>query len=78
MVIRMAKVRIEQQGRILLPKTVRDKLGLRVGEELLLEERDGVITLRPAISFAEFAASLKGCIHGSSLDPLDVKKIWKM
>lgn len=41
---------IDQAGRVVVPKRIRDKLGLRGGEELEVEERDGVIELRPAAS----------------------------
>jgi AbrB family looped-hinge helix DNA binding protein len=39
---------IDRLGRVVVPKPIRDKLGLQGGETLEIEERDGVIELRPA------------------------------
>ena len=56
MVKPMEKVRVEKQGRILLPKKVRERPGLQEGEQLQLAERDGAIILTPVLSPQEFAA----------------------
>ena len=42
------KASIDRLGRVVVPKPIRDKLRLRGGETLEVEERDGVIELRPA------------------------------
>jgi len=39
---------IDRSGRIVVPKAIRDRLGLRGGEDLEILERDGVIELWPA------------------------------
>jgi AbrB family looped-hinge helix DNA binding protein len=39
---------IDSLGRVVVPKSIRDRLRLRGGELLEIEERDGVIELRPA------------------------------
>lgn len=39
---------IDRLGRVVVPKPVRDRLQLQGGETLDVEERDGVIELRPA------------------------------
>jgi AbrB family looped-hinge helix DNA binding protein len=39
---------IDRLGRVVVPKPIRDKLQLRGGETLDVQERDGVIELRPA------------------------------
>ena len=39
---------IDRSGRIVIPKPIRDRLRLVGGEELEVEERDGVIEIRPA------------------------------
>jgi AbrB family looped-hinge helix DNA binding protein len=38
---------IDRLGRVVVPKPIRDRLQLRGGEVLEVEERDGVIELRP-------------------------------
>ena len=39
-------VKISSKGQIVIPKCVREKLGLQVGEKLLVVSRDGEILLR--------------------------------
>ncbi len=38
---------IDGAGRVVVPKAIRDKLGLRGGTRLEITERDGVIELHP-------------------------------
>lgn len=39
---------MDEAGRVVIPKAVRDRLGLESGEPLELRERDGCIELEPA------------------------------
>ena len=41
-----AIVKISSKGQIVIPKCVREKLGLQTGEKLLVVSRDGEILLR--------------------------------
>jgi AbrB family looped-hinge helix DNA binding protein len=41
------KTTIDSGGRVVLPKAIRDSLGLAAGEELEVRERDGRIELEP-------------------------------
>lgn len=41
------QVKIDRAGRIVLPKAVRDKLGLAPGDSLELEQRGNRVTLFP-------------------------------
>ena len=41
-------LKIDKAGRVILPKPVRDRLGLRAGSDLEMEETAGGIVLRPA------------------------------
>ena len=43
----MSLTRLSTKGQVVLPKDVRDRLGLRPGTELDVEVRDGVVVLRP-------------------------------
>ena len=47
MVIKMEKISLEKQGRILIPKKVRSKLRWRPGEELALIVEKNEVILRP-------------------------------
>lgn len=42
------KTTIDRLGRVVVPKPIRERLQLRGGETLDVEERDGVVELRPA------------------------------
>lgn len=42
------KTTIDAAGRVLIPKPLRDRLGLAVGERLELRERDGRIEIEPS------------------------------
>lgn len=78
MVIDMDKVRLEKQGRVLIPKNVRERLGLRVGEEMAVRVENEGIILKPSRSLADFSSELKGCVKESTIDPLALKKMWGM
>ena len=41
-------LKIDKAGRVVLPKPLRDRLGLRAGSDLEIEEAPGAIVLRPA------------------------------
>ncbi len=43
-------VQIDKFGRILIPKSVREKMGFKPEQSLELEDNEGKITLRPALS----------------------------
>ena len=77
MEIKMEKILIEKQGRILIPKKARNRLGLRSGEELALIIGDKEIILRPFRSIEDFSSDLKGCVKESKINPLELKKIWR-
>ena len=42
----MARTRITTKGQVTIPKEVRERLGLRPGDELEFTEEDGVFRLR--------------------------------
>ena len=78
MVIKMEKVFLEQQGRVLIPKDVRKELGLHSGVEMALEVRKDKIILKPFKSAKELSSQVKGCVKESKIDPLELKKMWGM
>ena len=74
----MANILLEKQGRILIPKPIRDRLKLRSGEKISIVVEGNKIVLRPYKDIKEFSTQLRGCIKGSTIDPLELKKMWKM
>lgn len=78
MVLKMVKTTLEKQGRIFIPKKIREDLGLRIGEELSLDIRKNEIVVKPFKNLKDFSSRLRGCVKESKIDPLDIKKIWRM
>ena len=76
--INMGKeVEIEERGRILIPKELREELRLKAGQKLSIEKRGEEIVIKPTINSKKFISELKGCIKRSKIKPMEVKKIWE-
>ena len=70
---------VDSKGRILIPKNVRDKAGLKLGGKARIKiERENIIISAP-VSPEEFIKEMEGCIKEGvpTIDPLDLKKIWR-
>jgi AbrB family looped-hinge helix DNA binding protein len=68
----MAKTRMTTKGQVTIPKEVRDRLGLRPGDELEFTETDGVFHVSKAtssIAIKKYRGYLK---HLSGCDPDEV------
>lgn len=66
----MARTRVSPKYQIVIPKEVRESIDLRVGQELQVVTKGGVITLVPERSLA----SLRGFAKGIRTDKLREKK----
>ena len=49
----MAIVRVDPKGRLVIPKRVREKVGLKEGGFAKVEARDGVVVIEPLKSVGE-------------------------
>jgi len=56
------KSAIDKSGRVIIPKALRDKLGLAGGEELELTEENGAIEIRPAAMDVEMVETPEGVV----------------
>jgi AbrB family looped-hinge helix DNA binding protein len=70
------KTRLSTKGQLIIPKEIRDRFGWEPGQELLLEEGDGFLLLRPQVDLPEAGLDdLVGCTgyHGPrrSLDDME-------
>lgn len=65
-------------GTCSFPRRVRERLDLRVGEEMAVNVEHEEIVLKPFRSAADFSSELKGCVKESTIDPLALKKMWSM
>lgn len=66
---------MEDRGRVIIPKDIRDRIGIRGGEKMEVEEKDGEVVLRPVKS-GESLKELKGIVKDSEIDPMEAKDIW--
>lgn len=75
------EVIVDKKGRIVIPRQLREGLGLHEGAKvrLALEERK-IVIMRP-VAPEEFIREMEGCIKEGSpipkIDPLELKKIWE-
>jgi AbrB family looped-hinge helix DNA binding protein len=72
----MGEVTVEDRGRIVIPKEVREKLGIRGGETMRVEERDGNVVISPVKSRSSLK-ELRGVIRDSEIEPSEIKGIWE-
>jgi antitoxin PrlF len=52
----MTTAKVTSKGQITIPKSVRDRLGLRPGEEIAFQEHDGVMQIRKVLRESPFDA----------------------
>jgi AbrB family looped-hinge helix DNA binding protein len=66
----MARTRVSSKYQVVIPKEVRESMELRVGQEMQVISKGGIITLVPDRSLA----SLRGFAKGIRTDKLREKK----
>lgn len=60
------------KGQVVVPKEMRERHGLRPGDEVVFDDADGEIRLRRAKTKAEILDELVGSLPPSDVDPLQV------
>jgi len=72
------EVLVDNKGRILIPKNIREKIGLETGTKAQLKIENHKLFIQPPTQPEEFIQEMEGCIKEGTpaLDPLDLKKIW--
>lgn len=75
----LEEVVIDDRGRILIPKEIRDRLGLQPGNTARLEVEEGKLIIMPPLSPDEFIKRMEGCITKGepAMDPLKLKEVWE-
>lgn len=73
------EVIVDSKGRVLIPKDIRDQVGLRAGGKARLKIEKGKIIILPPFSPKEFIEEMEGCIKegAPTINPLELKKMWK-
>jgi AbrB family looped-hinge helix DNA binding protein len=73
-------VTVDERGRILIPKELRDAHGLSPGSPVIIEPTEHGIELRPALPKEEAMRRLRGVIPrtaGKGPGAFDAKRIWE-
>jgi len=75
---KMEEVTIDDRGRILIPKEIRDALGLHPGSGARLEIEKDRLIITPPVSQEKFIEEMEGFITEgeAKIDPLKLKEIW--
>ncbi len=72
---------IDEKGRIVISKSVRDALGLKNGMRVRIHVESNRLVIEKSVSPDEFRTKMRGFIKkGSEVpvsDPLKLKEIWK-
>lgn len=73
--------RIDDKGRVTLPQSIREAVGLDAGEEVTVELDDGAIVIRPEVDRGSFVETMVGCIDDETrirepFDPRELKTDW--
>ncbi|MGH2845307.1 MAG: AbrB/MazE/SpoVT family DNA-binding domain-containing protein [Thermoleophilaceae bacterium] len=61
-------MRMGPKGQVVVPKRIRERLGLRAGDELVVEEQGGVVRISKPVT----ADDLLGSLPPSSADPAEL------
>ena len=69
----MHAVKVLPKWQITIPKRVREKLKIRVGDTIVVEEREGEIVLKKGKTIFDYAQSLPGL--GMTVDEIREKAI---
>jgi antitoxin PrlF len=62
--------KVGAKGQVVLPKELRERHGIRPGDEVTFDDRDDAIVVRKAESRAEIARRLRGFLRDSPNDVL--------
>ena len=60
--------KVGPKGQVVVPKEIRERLGIRPGDEVSVEEGNGHVEIHKVTAFK----SLRGILEPSEIDPLEV------
>jgi len=75
-VIRMKILRkIGPKGQIVIPKIVRDCIGIKPGDTVVIEVREGKIIITPGTGLREFVESFCSVVKENVAEKIDLKRL---
>ena len=72
----MGLTSLDKRGRVVIPKELRQELGLKPDQTMIIELKGREIVLKPALGPEKFIEELRGCVHGSQIEPIKLKESW--
>ena len=67
--------RIGPKGQIVIPKIVRDYVGIKPGDTVLIEVREGEIVITPGTDPREFVESFCSVVKEKLTEKIDLKRL---
>jgi len=64
--------KVGPKGQVVLPKAMRDRLGIQPGDEVVFDEGEHEVIVRKAKSKRQLLDELVGSLPPSELDPLEI------
>ncbi|MEM2250382.1 MAG: AbrB/MazE/SpoVT family DNA-binding domain-containing protein [Nitrososphaerota archaeon] len=73
----LMKVRriVGEKGQVVIPKIIRDHLGIKPGSEVIMEVREKELIIRPVMSPEEFVEGFCSLIKQKLSSKLDLEKL---
>jgi AbrB family looped-hinge helix DNA binding protein len=71
----MRTARVGPKGQVVIPKDVRERLGLKLGSRIVLEIREGELIIRPQADPEKAVEEFCSAVSRKLKKPADLKKI---
>ncbi|MFQ6086041.1 MAG: AbrB/MazE/SpoVT family DNA-binding domain-containing protein [Candidatus Bathyarchaeia archaeon] len=75
------EVTVDRKGRVVIPRELREELGLHEGSKVRLALEEKRIVMTTPVSPEEFIGEMEGCVKEGSpipkMDLLELKGIWE-
>jgi len=73
-----AVVKVGEHYQVTIPEDIREKLGIKPGDELLVSERNGLIIMRKAVGkgLLKFAGCWRGYPEDIGVFMSELRKVW--
>jgi len=69
------KRKLGQKGQLVVPKIVREFLGVKPGDEIIMEIRGKEVFIRPEVSPEKFVEAFCSVVHKKLTEKVDLEKL---
>ncbi len=71
----VVRKRVGPRGQIVIPKLIRDSLGINPGDDVLIEVREGELVIRPSRDPKSFVDEFCGVIRRKLKEKIDLERV---